>query len=684
MKNKKLTAALCALCMTVLLTGCGGGGGSPSLPSGTGTGTTTPDTGTPTAAPVLSVAIYGADGLATNIGLSGSFTARATVKDANGTAVPGRTVTFSLADEAFATLSPSSALTNSAGVAEVSIRPASITASGAATLTAKATVDATEITGTTDFSISAPNLSLSPITASSSTLASGDNSTLTVSTLINGQALTAQPANVAFSATCGRINGIDTSTTVATNGSGIAAVTYSAITGGGGLCSGPVTVTATTAGAASVGTSLTVAAPTATAVTFVGASNSQIYVTGAGNAEQSILSYKVLSSANTALANQVVNFALLQNPAGVTLNQASGMTDSNGLVIVTVAAGTLPGPVKVRATLAANSAVFAESQNLTVASGPPSQKFMSLSVSQRSLEAANIDGTPTTLIVRIADRQGNAVADGTVVNFTSEGGQVGSSCATTTIDKISSCSVNFVSQNPRPANGRVSVLAYLEGTKDYSDVNGNNRYDAGTDTLVQLGDAYRDDDESLTYDASKDGFLFARNVTDENKVACSKQVNGAVPSRDENCASTLATTVRQQAVILFAASTPAIEIGIKTTAEFKFWLTSDPTESKKPTLLPMPAGTKVAFTTIDNTPANDLTCTLTDFSGTAVADASPTSGKPGEDLKTLHAAFLKDCAPTYFDSNNKQVVGDSVKVSVTAPSGLETSTIYTLDRLPPP
>jgi hypothetical protein len=662
MKSVITRTGLLTLCLSALVVGCGGGGGSPTVPSAT-PDSTTPSTPTTTAQPSLSVALYGATGVSTNIGLSGSYVARATLKDASGATVAGRTVTFTLPDESFAKLSPASALTSSAGVAEVSIAPASLTASGASTLTATATIGAATVTGTVDFSVSAPSLSLSAITATSTSLVSGGNSNLSVSTLIGGQPLTAQPANVAFTTTCGRINSIDTGTTVTTNGSGVATVTYSAINGAGDLCSGPVTVNATTAGATSVSIPITVAAPTATAVTFVGASANQIYVAGAGNAEQSILSFKVLSSVNTPLVNQVVNFSLIQNPAGVTLNQTSVVTDSNGLATVTISAGTVPGPLKIRAALAANATLFAESQNLTVASGPPSQKFMSLSASKFNLEAATIDGESSILTVRIADRQGNAVADGTVVNFTAEGGQVGSSCSTTTTDRISACSVNFISQNPRPANGRVSVLAYLEGTKDYVDLNGNNRYDAGVDTLVRLGDAYRDDNENRTFDTSADGFVFSRGVAG----ACPVQVSGSVPSRSDTCGAGLDTTVRQLAVINFATSGASIEITTKDAARktsFNFLLGSTIDSllgaSTLPRyLLPMPAGTKVEAAVFDNTSGNNVTCTLSDFSGINVIDKPPTPGNPGEDLRTQHSAMLKDCD-----------TADVVKITVTSPSGV--------------
>ncbi|MDB5876621.1 MAG: hypothetical protein JWQ41_35, partial [Variovorax sp.] len=406
-------------------------------------------------------------------------------------------------------------------------------------------------------------------------------------------------------------------------------------------------------------------------VTFVSASLAQIYVAGVGNVEQSLLTFKVLSSANTPLSNQVANFTLQQPLVGVTLSQISGTTDSSGLVTVTVSSGTVPGPVKVRAALATNATIFAESQNLTVASGPPSQKFMSLSLSKFSLEGASIDGTPTTATVRIADRQGNAVVDGTVVNFTAEGGQIGSSCATATVNNISLCSVNFVTQNPKPTNGRISILAYLEGTKDYVDSNGNNRFDAGVDTIVQLGNAYRDDNEDLVYSASNDSFLLTRNAVGVG--ACPAQ-SGAYPSQADTCVqNALATTVRQQAVILFAASTPVLYVGSPpvtpgvpgvslSTSSLVFNMGSSGVGLE---LLPMPAGTLVAVSVVDGTTANNLSCTVADFSGSTVADVGPTSGLPGQNLRTSHAASFTGCAN-----------GDSVKVSVTAPGGLITSFLY--------
>ena len=76
------------------------------------------------------------------------------------------------------------------------------------------------------------------------------------------------------------------------------------------------------------------------------------------------------------------------------------------------------------------------------------------------------------MTVSIADRQGNPVPDGTQINLTTESGVlVPPSCFTA--GGTSTCNVQLRSQGSRPANGRVSILAYLPGEEDYVDANGN-------------------------------------------------------------------------------------------------------------------------------------------------------------------------------------------------------------------
>lgn len=656
------------------LAACGGGGGSPGTTPGTGGGSTTtpttPTTPLPTESASVGLSIVKAGAVVSSVSVGGGYLARATVKDAAGAAVANKLVTFDLGGSSIATIDPTTALTNASGVAEVAIAPASLTSKGAASLTAKADVNRVAVSASIDFSVSAASLSLSTIRVGSANLPSGGNTPVEVTALVGGVATTV-PVNVTYAASCGRINSSNEAggVSVTTNGSGVASAVYSAVGADGTLCSGLVTLTASSAGALPQTISLTVAAPTANAVTFVSALPAQIFVAGSGAVDQAIVRFKVLSSVGTPLANVPVNFSILTNPGGVSIGANSATTDASGEAKVAVFSGTIPGPIKLRAALDSDSSVFAESQNLTVASGPPSQRFMSLSVETFNIEGWDIDGTPTRLTVRIADRQGNAVEDGTVVNFTAEGGQVASSCATTRANNISSCSVNFISQNNRPAGGRVSVLAYTEGTKDYVDVNSNNRFDSGIDTLIQIGDAYRDDNENGTFDAASGEFRIPRGFSGGVCV----NAGAPYPSIASTCDDKLATTVRQQTTILFASSSPAVtsainraDITVPDGTGTK--IISIPVAvnlvigSEFHPLLPMPAGTKVAATVVDSNSTDGASCSVSfGPTGTPIPNIAPTNS-PLADLATRHSVSLKDCR-----------AGDQLYIDVTAPSGLKTT-----------
>lgn len=631
-----------------------------------------------TAAPSLTVGIYQGSSSATQVyavSYSQPFEVRATLKDASGAAVGNTLVTFDMGAFTNAVVSPLSLVTNAAGVATVSITPASISAVGGATVKASAQVGAASVTSQTSFNVAATNVSLSAIVLGSANLASAGNTSLAVTVSINGVVASGVPINVTYTTSCGRINGLNTSASVITNGSGMASASYEAVNSDGTLCSGPVTVTASSASAASVSTSITVSAATANAVTFVSPGTSvQIFVKGSGAVEQYVAQFKVLSGV-TAMANQSVTFSLQTNPGGVGMNATGSTanvlatTNSAGIASVTIFSGTIPGPVKVRAALTGTPAVFAETQNITVASGPASQRFMSLSVEKYNIEGWQIDGTPTKLTVRIADRQGNAVEDGTVVNFTAEGGQVAHSCSTVKVGLISSCSVDFVSQNPRPTGGRVSVLAYLEGTKDYTDTNGNNRYDAGIDTLIQIGDAYRDDNENALYDSSSGEFVIPRSVSGGS---CAADSGWPFPSHASTCDNTLATTVRQQAVLLYSSSiptltvtTPSLGVNAASAAGLSFTL-----NSLHNPLLPMPVGTTItAAASGQSGPVGaKVNCSVDKIYGTSVANISPVVN-PLIDLGTQHTVTLKDCAAA---SSN------SVSVTVTTPgAGTQAGTATT-------
>lgn len=150
-----------------------------------------------------------------------------------------------------------------------------------------------------------------------------------------------------------------------------------------------------------------------------------------------------------------------------------------------------------------------------VSTGVPSQKSISISVEKYALNWS-VDGDETSVSVRVTDTAGNPVPEGTVVQFSTEGGQIEKSCRLTGVtvngSTISQCSVKFSTQNRRPPDGYVSILAWLEGEEAYVDLNGNGRHDAG-EPFWDSGRLFRDDNESRAYEYGQDELNVGAAIT---------------------------------------------------------------------------------------------------------------------------------------------------------------------------
>lgn len=444
-------------------------------------------------------------------------------------------------------------------------------------------------------SVADPVITFGAITAGSSSLASAANTSLDMDVYINGALATVTPVSVGFTASCGQL----TPNVVTTNGSGHVSANYNSIKSDGTLCSGVVTITATSSAVTATQT-INVAVPSTGLVTFAGAIPSQIYLNSSGASSQATLTFKALSN-GAALANWPITLTLTGNPGGVTFGTIGNTspvlanTDGFGNVSVSIFAGGTAGAVTVKAEWTSNAGIYTTSNNFGVASGAPQQKRFSLAVEKYNIEGWEIDGSQTSLTVSVADANGNAVPAGTVVHFVSESGQVTSSCTTTVNSSgFSQCSVNFMSQAPRPADGRVAVLAYLEGIKTYVDNNANNQFDAGLDTVTDQGDAYRDDNENGQYDTGE--FIVVKG----GSTACAGS-GGGTPSRVNTCSGSnvIATTVRGQTTILYSSNVPKVtritSTPFSTIAEANFDFRLNGNSAP---LLPMPAGTSVAVTSL--------------------------------------------------------------------------------------
>ncbi len=313
--------------------------------------------------------------------------------------------------------------------------------------------------------------------------------------------------------------------------------------GGGGTKNTVGTTTAENTG----GTTTVVVTPVA--VQYVSSTPVLIFLAGTPGNTQSNVNFRVVGALNQPVAGSSVLLQLVDLSSGASLLNASAdgtrlvQTGADGAVSVTVLAGTVPGAIRVRATVLDAPTITAISQELTVAVGRPAQRGLSLAPTSLSIEGLNIDGIESDITLSLSDRNGNPVPDGTQVNFVSEAGVlIPASCVVGA--GSSRCTVRLRSQGVRPSDGRVTVLAYSPGEEDFVDLNGNNRWDAG-EVFTDLGQAYRDDNGNTIFDSGE--FFIPRTGAG----GCA----GGPFGRPGTCDGLWGEAdIRAQAVIVFASS----------------------------------------------------------------------------------------------------------------------------------
>ena len=242
---------------------------------------------------------------------------------------------------------------------------------------------------------------------------------------------------------------------------------------------------------------------------------------GQGKQETSTLTFLVKSALDNPLAQQQVDFVLDTTAGGITLNPMSGITNSEGIITTKVTAGTVPTAVRVTAKSSMDVSgelieVQTQSDLLSVNTGLPEQSSMTISTSTLNPEAFGINGVTETITAYLADNFNNPVPDGTTVNFTTEGGNIESTCTTAN----GSCSVIWTSSEPKPADHRITILATASGHESFFESNGNNIFDdqdgsavtndgvsAGwsrvspmSSGFIDMSEAWRDDNENFAYD----------------------------------------------------------------------------------------------------------------------------------------------------------------------------------------
>lgn len=604
------------------------------------------------------------------------------LKTKAGVAAPYTRVTVAL-DAPDAVLVPTSgiAFTDDTGVMLMRVSPASVSAAGGVVATATASVESVALSKALDLAITSGTVGLTDFQVSPATVQQGQSLTVSVAVQVNGVTAPSNAVPVTFSSPCGTA----TPSPALVDSTGRASAVLQ--TTSTGTCA----VTAGTTGNVSLAGSFTVTTPPTTGLVFVSATPTLIYQSGSVGVNQSTVKFKVVNSNNDPVAGSQVAAALTNTNDGITFCDAPTTVTSgtDGTVSFTVCGGTVPATVQVRASLVSVPSIATVSNILTVQTGLPTQRFFGLATSAHNFYAggyftSKLSGGSVTITAYAADRLGNPVPQGTTIVFVTEGGLISSgtgasSCVVS--NNSGSCSVTLFGQEYRPLGadstggdprpGRVTVLAYTDGEESFTDVNNNNRYDAG-EPFEDIGQLYIDKGENGRFDASYSNIQTGTFEGDQplsmpanttGNLACSTTDIAANPglSREGTCNGVWNgfTRLRKQILIVFSggeigqpgAYSVTIPVGNRTEV-ISSSLSAVTVRLADLNGNPLPADATLEVAAL---PAlTDGACAAT-LEGTLIGSTTE---------PTIHTAILKDC-----------VAGDAVvfKATVTSGSGSKTT-----------
>ncbi|MBI0426692.1 Ig-like domain-containing protein [Psychrobacter sp. NG27] len=688
---------LTALTLSLALAGCGGGDGTDTIAPAPDLGVTQPDTEDGVETPITELNISSSKlvdvegNTISSVDLEGAYY-EVQVTDADNEPVANAKVTFSIdADGVVLSQTTSgSKLTDSEGTARIFLKPNAPEVSGAYTITANASSSNNTAIDNLTFAVQATSVSLSALTVVDSQLSAGGQTSISL-TATDTEGVAISGILMDLNASCGQLP-----TQATSDENGVATFVYKAINTDNTLCSGSVLISASTGSSATKTANLTVQVPEATSIVYT-ANELTLGIQNSGSSATGQVEFTVFSN-KTPLANAEVILSLEKSPLGLTFGvlgnnaQFPVRTDENGQVSVNIYPGTTPGPVEIKATLASDTRINALSKGISIASSRVTQDGISISFGKNVLDWS-LDGDTTPVAARLVDRNGNAVPDGTVVNFTSEGGKVSpASCSTI----AGECEVTFSTQNPRPGDGRVTILAVAEGEKAYIDKNENNAWDEGDVFVHNIGDAFRDDNENDTFEIGE----FTYPLTTQSSQVCENNVQQFIqlkfpssseavklafesrfisdfvsPNKPMTCNSDLDAVVRYEGIQLLSngnGATFTLLDDMSTQLQSQEIFATETQVNIRINsggfydLNPMPSGTTISGSVVDKT-ANNASCVVELVGGDDTIPDSITSQKPGSNTGTINRFALSECA-----------AGDFFKISVTSLKGKTTSKTYTI------
>jgi len=342
-----------------------------------------------------------------------------------------------------------------------------------------------------------------------SKLSAGGSASISVNIVdsINNNSLYKQNVTASFSSDCAAAQTAIISPPSVTTNNGTATATYEARG-----CAGSDTITVAVAfkdgSATTLTKSLLVEAADIGTIKSVSIEPPILAILGSSGvaAETATLKFKVLDNTGGPVSGQEVTFRLSTTDGGITFTPVSAKSNLDGMVQVSVTSGTKQVTVTVIATVT-NTAVQT-SADLVIASGLPDDNSFSISVETLNSDTLHHNGVKIPVRVDVGDHTNTQPVAGIPVAFQTEGGKIINSCQT---DELGQCTVDWISSDPRPEDGRVTILATVIGEESYEDTNpSNGQFDDG-EIFLDLDEVFRDDNENLIRDNNEEYIDFNNN-----------------------------------------------------------------------------------------------------------------------------------------------------------------------------
>lgn len=459
--------------------------------------------------PVLSLSLSSA-----SVSAAVPATVTASLTDSRGQPVSGQVVTFTVV-RALGRTNVGTALTDAAGKAVALLSPATSASTGADEVTASVQYSGSSLTATQGFQVQATNATIVSFAGPAGMSAYGQD---TLTLVLTGAAVDS-PVKLSVSSACAAAGKATVSPATISATSNTVSLQYRD-NGCGAVQPSDLLQVVIDGTSTAKQLTLPIAAPAAVSLAFISSAPEQIFLKGSGFTESSIVTFEVRDAAGNPLPNKIVELRLQTGAGGVTMEgrgvesvdplSAGPFTQTSnalGRVSVRVNSGTQPTPVRVHAKLS-GEAVATVSSNLSVGIGLPSQLNFSMSQRTFNIEGYDRDNTSNTYTILAADRSGNPVPLGTVINFVAESGQIEFSKQITQINGISQATVNYASASPKPVDGRATIVAYALGEESFIDKNGNNVYDLSQGEEFQdLGNIFKDRNYDGLYDSAFDEYI---------------------------------------------------------------------------------------------------------------------------------------------------------------------------------